>query len=46
MHFRLIVLALIVVMGRFPMVMGGRLVFRSRSLVMCARSVFCGRSHL
>jgi hypothetical protein len=45
MHFRLIVLALIVVMGRFPVMMRGRLVFGRSSLVMRARRVFCGRSH-
>jgi hypothetical protein len=44
-HFRLLVLALIVVMGCFPVVVGRRFVFGSRALVMCAGSVFCGRGH-
>jgi len=45
MHFRLFMLALIVVVGRFPVVMRGRLVFGSRGLVVCAGRMFCGRSH-
>jgi hypothetical protein len=44
-HFRLFVLALIVVMGCFAVVMGRRFVLRSRRLVMRAVSVFCSRSH-
>jgi hypothetical protein len=46
MYLCLFVLALIVVMGGFSMVMCGRLMLRCCSLVMCARRMFGGRSHL
>jgi hypothetical protein len=45
MHFRLFVLTLIVMMGRFPVVMCGRFVIGRSSVMMCARRVFCNRSH-
>ena len=45
MHLRLVVLALLVVMGCFTVVMRRRFVFRSSRMVMCARPVFCHRSH-
>jgi hypothetical protein len=45
MHLRLFVLTLIVMMGRFPMVMGSRFVIGRGSVMMCTRRVFCHRSH-
>jgi hypothetical protein len=45
MHFRLVVFTLFVMLGCFAVLMRRHLVFRSRSLVMGACRMFCGRSH-